>query len=144
MQVEVHDINAQVTWAGNAENGVEVRAIVIDEAARLMDDVDHPLDVLIPESKRVGIGDHQSGGVRADQLAHGVDVSVSSIIGRDGHDIESRHASSGRVRAMGGVRNQHLGAPGIATLVMPRPDHETAGELAMGSRGGLQRDGVEA
>ncbi len=60
VQVEVHDVDAEVAGAGDAEDGVEVGAVVVDQAASLVDDLHDLLDVLVPQAERVRVGDHQS------------------------------------------------------------------------------------
>ena len=53
VQVEVHDVDAEVAGPGDAEDGVEVRAVVVDQPARLVDGRDDLLDVLVPQPEGV-------------------------------------------------------------------------------------------
>ena len=42
MQVEVHDVDAEIAGAGDAEDRVEVGAVVVDEPAGVVDDLRRP------------------------------------------------------------------------------------------------------
>jgi murein tripeptide amidase MpaA len=64
VQVEVHDVDAEVAGTDDAEDGVEVGAVVVDQPAGIVDDLDDLLDVLVPQAERVRVGDHQRGGRR--------------------------------------------------------------------------------
>ena len=104
VQVEVHDVDAEVAGPGDAEDGVEVGAVVVDQPARLVDGRDDLLDVLVPEAERVRVGDHQPGGVGADRRAQRVEIAVAARIGRDGDHLEAGHHRRGRVGAVGASR----------------------------------------
>jgi hypothetical protein len=56
MQVEVHDVDGQIAGADDAEDGVEVCAVVVDQATGFVDECDDLLDVLVPESEGVCSG----------------------------------------------------------------------------------------
>lgn len=144
MQVVVHHVDAKVARPGDAEDGVEVGAVVVHEPAGLMDKVDNFDDVLVPEAEGIGIRDHDAGGVRPDQLTDLVNVAVAAIVGGDRHDVESGHLGGRGVRAVRGVRDQHLGPAGVTALLVVGVDDEAAGELAVRASGRLERDGLEA
>ena len=61
MQVEVHHIDAQVARAHNAQQGVQVGAIAVHQAARLVHQPRHLFHILIEQPQRVGVGEHQPG-----------------------------------------------------------------------------------
>ena len=60
MQIDVHRINAQVAGADLADDGVEIRAVAIDIAARRMHRVRNRLHVAFEQPASVGIGDHHA------------------------------------------------------------------------------------
>ena len=64
--------------------------------------------------------------------------------GRDGDRLVAGHRGRGRVRAMGRVGHDDLGALDVATGKVVGADDEDAGELAVGPGGRLQRDRGEA
>jgi len=51
----VHDVEADFAGPDDAEDRVEVRAVVVDEAADAMDDLDNLARVLIEEAERVRV-----------------------------------------------------------------------------------------
>ena len=143
MQVEVHDVDAEVARPGDPEDGVEVGAVVVDQTARLVDGRDDLLDVLVPQPEGVGVGDHQPGGVRSHRRAQRVEIAVAARVGGDRDDLEPGHHRGGGVGAVGAVGDQDLGAPGVAAGEVPGADDEAAGQLALRAGDRLQRDLVE-
>src|SRR3972149_5371637 len=64
VQVEVHQVEAQIARADDAEQRVQVRAIAIHQAAAPMNQLDHLFDVLIEEAERVRSGHpHADDGI---------------------------------------------------------------------------------
>ena len=53
VEVEVHDVDAQVAGAGDAQDRVEVGAIVVDQPAGFVYQPDDLVDALVPQAKRV-------------------------------------------------------------------------------------------
>ena len=66
MQIEVHHVDTEIARPGIAQNGVEIGAVVVDEAAGFMNDIDDTVEVLVPETEGIRISNHQSGSVRPD------------------------------------------------------------------------------
>ena len=48
VQVEVHDVDAEIARPGYAQDRVEVRPVVVNQAPDTVDDLDDLVDVLIP------------------------------------------------------------------------------------------------
>ena len=65
VQVEVADVGADVARAGEADLRVHVRAVHVDLAAVLVDDLADLADRLLEHAVRRGVGDHQRGEVVA-------------------------------------------------------------------------------
>ena len=59
MQVEVDNVEAHIAGAGNAHNGVQVGAVVIAQAACLMDDVRNFKNVAVKKADGVRVRQHQ-------------------------------------------------------------------------------------
>ena len=55
VQVEVHHVEAEVAGADDAEQGVQVGAVAVHQAAAVVDDFDDFLDVFIEQAERVGL-----------------------------------------------------------------------------------------
>ena len=80
VQVEMHHVKAHVAGAGDAHDGVEVGAIVVAEAAGFVDDLGDLQYVLVKDSQRVGVGEHQPRRVRAGERAQR--LHVHAAVGR--------------------------------------------------------------
>ena len=91
-----------------------------------------------------GIGDHQPGGIRTDRRPQRIEIAIAARIRGDGDDLEPGHHRGGGVRAVGAVRDQDLGAPGVAMGQVPGADDEATGQLALRAGHRLQRDLVES
>ena len=63
MQVQVHHINAEVARTRLADQRVHVGAIHIKQPAFFVQDVGNFMDLLLKNSQRVGIGQHQAGDI---------------------------------------------------------------------------------
>ena len=51
VQVEVHHVEAQVARADDAQQGVQVRAVAVHQAAAAVHQLDHLLDMLIEQAR---------------------------------------------------------------------------------------------
>ncbi len=60
MQVEVHQVETQVAGADDAEQGVQVCAVAVHQAAAVVDELDDLLDMLIEQAERVRVGQHHA------------------------------------------------------------------------------------
>jgi hypothetical protein len=84
VQVVVHHVDAQVAGADDADDGVHVGAVAVDEAATAMDGVDHVLNALFEQAQGIGVGDHEPGDLIAlggDDAAQRVEVDVAAVVG---------------------------------------------------------------
>ena len=59
MQVEMHDVEAQVARLHNAEDGVEVGTVTVDQPASIVHPLYHFLKVFIEEAEGIRVGQHQ-------------------------------------------------------------------------------------
>ncbi len=142
VQVHVHHVEAHVAGSGLAENGVEVGAVVVEQAAGRMDDGGDFGDVPLEHAQRRGIGQHQPGGLRPDRLAQGGEVHVAVGVGGDFPDREAAHDGGGGIGAVGGVGDQHFTAGVVAVGNMVGADHRHPGEFALRPGHRRQRDGL--
>ena len=65
VQVEVDDVEAHVARARAPHHRVEVRAVVVERRARVVDERGDLLDVRVEQPERVRVGEHQAGDVVA-------------------------------------------------------------------------------
>ena len=109
MQVEVHDVDAEIARAHHAEDGVEVGAVVVDQAAGLVDDLDRPRSMCSSQRPSVFglviISAAVSGPTSVAQL---LDVDVAARVRWHRDDLEAGHRGGRRVGAVRRVRDQDL------------------------------------
>ncbi len=61
VDVVVHHVDAEIAGPGDAENGVHVGAVEIDQAARRVHQLGDGRDLLVEQAERVRIGNHEHG-----------------------------------------------------------------------------------
>src|SRR3954452_1134067 len=130
VQVVVDDVEAHVARARTPHDGVEVRAVVVERGAHLVDDLGDLGDVLVEQPQRVRIGEHQARDVLVGLGAQVLDVDAPALVGADLDDLVAGHRHRRRVRAVGGVGREDLGAVLAAVLVVGA-GQQHAGELAV-------------
>ncbi|KZX20287.1 hypothetical protein ACH61_02610 [Rathayibacter tanaceti] len=147
VQVEVRDVATEVAEAGEAEQGVEVRAVDVNLAAGLVDEAADLGDLVFVDAVRGRVGDHQRGerlGVLADPGAQVVEVDVAQLVAGDDHDAHPREDSARRIGAVRAGGDQADGAVGVAAGPVPAADRQEPGELPLRAGVGLERDRVVA
>ena len=58
MQVDMQDIKSQIAGTGDAQQGVQVGAVAVNQPAGLMYGFDDFQHMLVEQAQRVGIGEH--------------------------------------------------------------------------------------
>ena len=66
VQIEVHDIEAHVAGPRDADQRVEVRTVVVEERTGVVRQLRDLQDVLLEDSERVRVGQHDRGDVRVE------------------------------------------------------------------------------
>ena len=139
MQVDVHAVDAEVTRAHAAHDGVEVGAVAIEVTARL---VDHPGDlddVGLEQAAGVGVGQHDAGDVGPETFTQRGDVDPAARVGGDILDPVAAHRRRRRVGPVGALRHQHHFACFPSGVQRGADAHEAA-DFAMRARRGRHGD----
>ncbi len=144
VQVHVDDVEAHVAGAHLAEDGVEVGAVVVEQAAGVVDGFGDGFDLPLEDAAGGRVGHHQAGGLRAAGFFEGFQVHVAVFA--DGHfaDFVAAHDGGGRVGAVGGFGDQDFGAGVVAAGFVVGADHGDAGEFTLGAGHGGERDAFHA
>ena len=66
MQVEVHDVRAEISGTDFAHQGIHVRAVHVEQRSLGVEHVGDLVDLLFEDTKSVGISQHQRGDVFVD------------------------------------------------------------------------------
>ena len=138
VQVEVDDVEAHVAGPGHAHHRVQVRAVVVERRAGVVDDLGDLLDVAVEQPERVRVREHQAGHVVAGLLAQVVEVHPAVRRRSHLHDLVAGHRHGRRVGAVGGVGREHLRALLAAVLVVGAGEQQ-ARQLAVRPGARLER-----
>ena len=144
VEVEMHDVEAGCAGPEAAQHGIHVGAVHVRQRTGGMDGLEELDDVGLEEPQRRRVREHDGRRPRTERAAQCLEVHPAVRSRRHGDRAEASHRGRGRVRAMGGVGHDDLVALGVAAAVVPGPDDEDAGQLAVGARSRLQADGREA
>ncbi len=139
----MHHVDAHVPGLRDAQERVEVRPVPIHQASCLVHETRHLEEILLEQPERVGVREHETDDPVVQLRAQLCKVDVAARVGRYLHRLEASHAAGRRIGAMRGIGHEHAVAGVIIARNMPRAHDEDARELAMGARGGLERDGVK-
>jgi hypothetical protein len=139
VQVDVDDVEAHVAGPRDPADRVQVRAVVVHQRARTVEDRGDLLDVLVEQPERRWVGQHQPRGVLVDLAAQVLDVDVPARVGLDRGELVAGHGHARRIRAVGGVGNDDL-TPllALATVGEVGAHQQQTGQLALRAGGRLQ------
>ena len=143
MEVVVDDVEAHVAGAGAPDDRVQVRPVVVEERAAVVEDPRDLLDPLVEQPEGRGVRQHQARRPVVDLRAEVLEVQVAAVGRRDLAELESGHGDTRRVRAVRRVRRDDHVPPGLAAIGEHRAHEHQPRELALRARRGLQRDGRE-
>ncbi len=144
MQVQVHDVHAEVARPRPAHQRVHVRAVAVDQAALLVDDAGRRADLVLEHPERVRVGEHQRRDVGRHRLGERRHRQVALRAGLDLAHLVAAEMRAGRVRAVGRVGNQHDLARGAVAGDEMLADHHHPGQFPVRARRGLKRDSRQA
>ncbi len=123
VQVEMNDVEAHVTGANLAEDGVQVCAVVVEQAAGLTDYIFDLQDPALEYAQRRRIGQHDAGRVRSDRILERRDIDIAVFIGRNLLDDATAHRRRCGIRAMRRVRHDDLVAIVVPARQMIGANH---------------------
>ena len=89
VEIEVHDVEAHVARPDHAQQRVHVGAVVVEQAAAVMDQPGDFPDVTLEEAQGVGVREHDAGDVRTEERLQRVHVHEAVLLGLDDHDVEA-------------------------------------------------------
>jgi hypothetical protein len=137
VQVHVHDVESHVARADDTENGIEVGAVVVEQAPHLVHGRGNGLDVLLEEPQRVGVGQHDAGHVGVEHRAQRLQVDAATVVAGHGDRLVAAQGDRGRIGAVGRVRDDDAVA-GLAPGFVVRPHQQQPGQFPGRSGGRLQ------
>jgi hypothetical protein len=103
----VHHVGAEIAGPGDAQDGVHVGPVEIDQRPGV---VDHPGDLGDPaleDPQGVGVGDHEHGHPVVELSGQILQIDRAAGLASDVDRLESGHHGAGRIGAVGLVGDQH-------------------------------------
>ena len=143
VQVQVHQVDAEIAGARLPDQRVHVGAVHVEQAALSVQNLGDLVDLLLEDAQRVGVGEHERGDIFVHLRCERGDVDHAAGVRLQILDGIVHHGSGRGIRAMGGVWNQDSLAR-IALRLVISPHHQQAGHFAVRTGGGLQRDRIHA
>src|SRR5215472_5148601 len=106
VQVQVHDVDAEVAGPGLPDQGIHVGAVHVEEAAFLMEDLGDLVNLLFEDAESVGIGEHQAGNIFVHLGGQGADVDHAVRVRLQILHGVAADGGRGRVSSVGRIRNE--------------------------------------
>ena len=141
--VVVHDVHPEIAGPGDAEDGVHVGAVEIEQRAGFVDELGHFDDVAVELADGVGVGHHHRGdlvvelGLEVFQIGHAIGPRF------DVYHAGSAHGAARGVGAVGRVGGEHDAALRLAVVLEISPDHLEGRPFPMCPGAGLERHLIE-
>ena len=144
VEVEVNGIKAHQSGRGDAEDGVEVRTVIIHLAAGHVDDFTGCFDVSFKQTQGVGVGDHhrRRGFIR--HRCKRIQIHSAVLETGDFNNLETGHGGAGWVRAVSRIGNDDLGSLVFSTQTEVLLNATNGRKFALGTCHGLEGDLVHA
>ena len=139
----MHHVDAEIARPGDAEDGVHVGAVEVDQGARGVHQLGDGRDLLVEQAERVRVGDHEHGGALVELGLEVVEIDQAAGVALDGDGVEAGDGGAGGVGAVGAVGDEDARAL-LAPVAEVGGGDQQGGQLALGAGGRLQRDGVQA
>ena len=138
VQVQVHDVEAHITGTDHSEQGVHVGSVVVEKAAASVHEGCNFSDVPFEKAQCVGVGQHYSCDVVAEERLERIQVHEAVRSGFHFHDLKTADRRAGRVGAMRAVRDDHLRAGQVAAGHVVFAHQHEPGKLTVGTGAGQE------
>ena len=138
VQVVVDDVEAHVSGPGDPHDRVEIRTVVVEERAGVVEDPRHLLDPLVEQAERGRVREHEPGRPLVHLHSEIVEVEIPPRVGLDLLQLVARHRDACGVRPVGRI----CGDDGVALLASVgevRAHEHEPGQLALRTGCGLKR-----
>src|SRR5215208_2861218 len=89
VEIEVHQVKAQITRTNDPKQGIEIRSVTIHQAAATVHQLNYLLDVLIEEAKRIRVSQHHANDRVVTGGFQGFEIHIATLIRWDLHNLQS-------------------------------------------------------
>ena len=138
MQVHVDDIETHVARPYFAQNRVQVRAVVVQQAAGIVDDFRHLHYAPFKHAHGRWVGQHDARGFRANGCLQRGEINITVCIRWQFAHRATAHRRCRRIGAVCGVRHDNFGTLGIAASHVIGTNHGDSRQFALRPGHGCQ------
>ena len=124
VQVEVHDVHAEIAGTRFADERVHVGAVHVEQATLGVKNFGDVVDLVFEYAQRVRVGEHQRGDVVIHLGFEGRDVDHAARVRLQILDGVARDGGGGGIGAVRRVGNEHLFAGISLGLVIGARDEQ--------------------
>jgi len=139
VRVEVHHVGAEIAGAADAQDGVHVGAVKINESAAGVDSLRDQPHAAFEQPQRAGVRDHEYGDLIVKLRAQVVEIDEALSGALHGDRFEPGHAGARGVRAVSAIGGQNSGAL-LALVAKVSRGRQQRGELSVSPSRRLERD----
>ena len=130
----MNNVETQVAELDSSDDGVEVGAVPVHNAAGVADDPGYIQDIRVEEAKSAGQGYHQPCEFVAHGVSQGIKIGVSVGVRGQRDDVETSHRCGCRVGPVRRVGDQNVLALIVAAIEVVGPCHQKAREFTVSAR----------
>jgi hypothetical protein len=130
VQIDMHRIHTQVAGPHLAHDGVKIRPIAVNIAARRMNRVRNPLHIALKQAACVRVGDHHPRHIRPQPRRQSVKIDPPIRVRRNALHPESRKSRRRRIGPMRALGHQHH-RPILAPRINRGANAQQAAQLPM-------------
>ena len=138
MQVQVDHVKAHIPRPDHAHDRIQIGAVIVAQAAGLMDQPGDFPDIPVKFPHRIGIGQHQTRCIRTQGSPQRIQIYAPVRGRRDIYYDEPVHIGRSRIGAVGGIRYDDLFPCYISPRFMVGLDQRDAGKFPMSAGCGLE------
>ena len=144
MQIQMDNVKAHIARTRNAHDRVQIRAVVINQTAGVVNDFCDFQNIFFKQAQCVGIRQHQRRGRFIRHRPQRFHIDVAFRVAWNLPDRKARHHRTGRIGSMSGIRHEHDGALIFMMAFQIVADRHQAAEFAMRARGRLEAERIHA
>ncbi len=134
----MHHVGAEVAGPGDAEDGIHVGAVEVNQGAALVDQLRDCRNLRVEQADGVRVGNHEHRGTVVELRFQIIEIDEAAAIALDRHGIEAGDGGAGRVGAVGAVGDEDARAVFLAAVLEVGVGHQQGRQLALGTGGRLQ------
>ena len=133
VDVVVHHVHAEVAGPRDAEDGVHIGAVEVDQGALAMYQIGNLRDLVIEDAERIWVGNHENGGASVELGREIGEIDEAAVVALDAHGVEAGNGRAGGIGAVSAVGDENTAALFAAVAEVSGGDQQR-GQFALRTR----------